>query len=103
MFRFHALDPGETPGDSNEAGEEQANLDMILAGIDTGRRLDMVITYYKKLFRRETIERYIDYFRKIVSAVLENEAVQLKDIHLTTHLVAADKNILANIESEFEF
>lgn len=51
------------------------------------------IGYCTKLFKQETIEKYILYFKEIISAVVENKHILLKDIKISHTLETAQTDI----------
>ncbi|MCP4215421.1 MAG: amino acid adenylation domain-containing protein, partial [bacterium] len=64
---------------------ETTKLDMSLVARETENTLEFSIQYSTKIFKQETIERFIDYFKKILSSVLENKnkVFKLKDINVS--------------------
>jgi amino acid adenylation domain-containing protein len=56
--------------------------------------------YSTALFKASTIERYINYFREIVSQVLDNNDIRLQDITISQDLVSVEANI-SQMELEF--
>ena len=84
-------------------GNTGAKFDILFTGTDTGRQLAFSFGYCTDLFKKETIERFIKYFKEIVSAVEENESIQLKDIFISHHLVTAESDVYRDQESDFKF
>jgi amino acid adenylation domain-containing protein len=62
--------------------------------------LTIVIEYCTKLFKHETIDRFINYFIEIASHTLENNTIILKDIKISHNLVAVASRI-NEIDLEF--
>ncbi|MCP5108979.1 MAG: non-ribosomal peptide synthetase, partial [bacterium] len=81
---------------------EPIKFDMVVVGQDTGRDMYLTIVYCTKLFKEESIQRFIGYWREIVSAVAGNAAVLLEDINISTGLGFAESEAYDN-QSEFEF
>jgi acyl carrier protein len=73
----------------------QAMLDLILAvsEINHGRELLFNFGYCTKLFKRQTIKTFITYFKEIISAVVKNKHVLLKDIKISLDLEEARLDI----------
>lgn len=78
--------PGSIAANTNRDVTPSGNInpvsrfDMTLSGIEIDGRLLFVIEYCTKLFKRETIEYFIRYFKNILSFILEAPATPLKDI-----------------------
>lgn len=66
-----------------------AKFDLSLIGVEIGDKLNFTLEYCTKLFAQEKIEQFIQYFRKIVAAILENPQVKISDIEI---LSEAEKN-----------
>ncbi|NOQ28196.1 MAG: AMP-binding protein, partial [Bacteroidales bacterium] len=59
-----------------------SKFDMTFYVFETVNKIDLSIEYYTDIFKRETIERYIRCFKSIVSSIIKNPKVQLKEIEL---------------------
>ena len=59
-----------------------SKFDMMWVGIEAGDRLFISISYSTKLYKEETIENFIQYFRRIISSVLENTHKKISDIEI---------------------
>ncbi|NOQ25538.1 MAG: AMP-binding protein, partial [Bacteroidales bacterium] len=59
-----------------------SKFDMTFFVSETVNTIDILIEYYTDIFKRETIERYIRCFKSIVSSVIKNPKVKLKEIEL---------------------
>jgi amino acid adenylation domain-containing protein/FkbM family methyltransferase len=59
-----------------------SKFDLSLDGIKSGGALYFQIEYCTKLFKNETIERFIAYFKKIVSAIVKEPGVKLSQIEV---------------------
>jgi tyrocidine synthetase-3 len=71
---------------------KRIRFDLGLYGYDMVNTLFFKLEYGTKLFKKETIERFISYFKEILSTVLVNRQIPLKEITITHHLVTgADK------------
>jgi amino acid adenylation domain-containing protein len=67
---------------SYDSGHNVAKFDLSFAVQEQEDGLLLSFEYAKALFRHETIERFIGYFQKIISAIIANENVQLAEIKI---------------------
>jgi len=68
--------------------------DMSMAAVEAGDKLNFTIQYTTKIFKQETIQRFIGYFKEIVSSVLENKTIKLKDITISHDLEDSESDVL---------
>jgi amino acid adenylation domain-containing protein len=61
-----------------------SKFDLTLVVLNQTDRLLLRFEYCTKLFKRSTIERYIRYLKKIVSAIVENSRVKIADMEIIT-------------------
>jgi amino acid adenylation domain-containing protein len=113
MFTYTAVDP--LP--SLKAGKKERELtvtsydvegievkfDMVLSVVDAGGPITFLFAFSTGIFKEETIQRFIHYFIEVVSAVLENRDIQLKDIAVSHDLQVTDSSVYETIESDLEF
>ncbi|HLP45551.1 MAG TPA: amino acid adenylation domain-containing protein [Candidatus Kapabacteria bacterium] len=67
----------------------------IVFNIEEGRKdLFFTIEYSTKLFKKETLERFIGYLKDIITILIEERSIKLKDIHIDYKLADAGKNIV---------
>jgi len=59
-----------------------SKFDMMLYCSEGSERLHLTFEYCTRLFKEETIERFIRYFNTLVSAVLDNPRRKIKDIEI---------------------
>jgi hypothetical protein len=95
------LDLKLTPYQEEE--RNQIKFDVFFYGRDTGDNISFGIKYSSELFKEETLKKFIEYFKEIVSAVKENEWMRLKDITISHDLGVADSDIYESDEIIFEF
>ena len=67
---------------------------------EEGNRVTFFVEYKTELFTEKTIERFITYFKEIISAVVDNRKIILKDIKISHELLSAAAK---QEEIEFEF
>jgi non-ribosomal peptide synthetase component F len=119
LFLFSKLDPGTvTILDTTSAGDTgipglkikpyrdedtRAKFDILFTGRDTGERenLFFLIEYSTELFKRETIERFIENFKEVASAVIKDQSAALMDIVISHDLSLVVSDLQA--ETEFDF
>jgi tyrocidine synthetase-3 len=82
----------------------ETKFDLTFTGLDSGDKMAFRFTYSKQLFKKKTIEKYVECFKKIVSSVTENEQVKLNDIEIFHDLGAAAADIYDDSKGiEFDF
>jgi amino acid adenylation domain-containing protein len=79
-----------------------AKYDLVLAGLERGDALSFSIEYAARLFKEETIRRFIGYFKEITVAVLQDKHIRLEDIQLSSHLVKTETGPFHQNLEEFE-
>jgi amino acid adenylation domain-containing protein len=62
--------------------ERTSKFDLTLDGIETAEHLYLSFEYCTKLFRKETIERFVLYFREIISSVIKNPNARILNINM---------------------
>jgi len=89
-------EPGGDPGEEKTLAlkpypEEfkSIHFDMILNVIESDEKVSFVIEYITKLFKEETVKRYVNYFKDILSKVMEDSSIKLKDITIIRSLSTA--------------
>ena len=68
-----------------------AKFDLTLQAVETKEKLLFILEYCTKLFKTETIKRFIDYFKKILKAIIENPEQKIAKIEI---LPTEEKNRL---------
>jgi hypothetical protein len=80
-----------------------AKFDMLLVIVENEEDLFCTINYCKDLFKEETIERFVIYFKDIVSSIAADKDVKLKDIEISHDLVDIEVNSFEEDQNDFEF
>jgi acyl transferase domain-containing protein/acyl carrier protein len=96
----------ETPGTEPELFKNEtgtSKFDITLYGIEIGGRLFFAFEYCTKLFKKETIRRFIDYFKDIAAAVIENKDIKLKDISVAHDFLEAKLDVGQDELEGFDF
>jgi hypothetical protein len=81
----------------------EAKVDINLDVKDKEGKLFFTLEYCSKLFKKETMERFIVFFREIASTVAYNKGIKLDDIEISHDLLTAASGVYKDMESEFEF
>ncbi|UCH95825.1 MAG: SDR family NAD(P)-dependent oxidoreductase, partial [Candidatus Aminicenantes bacterium] len=82
---------------------KDSKFDMILGVWEWQEKLEFVIQYSTKLFKASTIEKFIKYFKHILSSVIEDRFTRLKEITIPHDLKALKSDVYQRIASDFEF
>jgi amino acid adenylation domain-containing protein len=61
-----------------------AKFDITLSAVEVGGGLRFAFSYCTKLFKQETIERFINYFKKIISSVIANPNQPISEIEIVS-------------------
>jgi amino acid adenylation domain-containing protein len=94
--------PGEIAGEYSDQNP-RVKYDLVLACLERGEILSFSIEYAARLYKEETIRRFIGYFKEIAAAVLQNKHIRLENIQLSSHLVKTDTGPFDQNLEEFEF
>ncbi|MCP5105651.1 MAG: non-ribosomal peptide synthetase, partial [bacterium] len=81
----------------------QAKFDLILEVRDRGKRFGFVVYYRTGLFKAETVQRFVKYFKEVLAAVAEDKTVKLEEIAVTHELHTTEANVYKNVADDFEF
>jgi len=109
MLSLHNL---EAPGTADIPGlkfisldyeTHRTKFDLLLRVFDTREELVCSFQYCTKLFKEETIRRFIDYFNQIISTVMDNHEIQIKDITIPDEFLEVDTQVNRDEFSDFAF
>jgi hypothetical protein len=78
-------------------------VDIALYVLESKKEIHFNLFYCTALFKRATMERFITYFKEVVSAVVENTSIKLKDIKISYELEGTKSNVYDDIAEELEF
>jgi hypothetical protein len=78
-------------------------VDLLLSGVDRGDRFLFTMEYSTRLFKKETILHFYQYFKEIIAALAANENMLLKDISLSIDVTSAETRIFHDDGSDFGF
>jgi tyrocidine synthetase-3 len=76
-----------------EAGDPTAKFDLTITAYDNGDELYLSFKYALDIFTVPLIEKFVDYFRQIVSQVIADPGIRIKDIDILTE---QDRHYLLN-------
>jgi len=77
----------------NVGRNDMMGADLTLVVTQRGNRIFFRLAYLTKLFKRETINRFAEYYKNIIDTVIENKNIPLKHIRLSYDLLEAQPNI----------
>ena len=65
--------------------------------------IDFRLVYCRELYRRQTMERFVDFFKQIVSTAVDQPGIEVKDIRLPHRLERLQTDPYQSAESQFTF
>jgi non-ribosomal peptide synthetase component F len=68
-----------------------------------GETLLFIFIYSTKLFKNETIEKFIAYFNDIITGVLENKHIKINDIKVSYDLIEPEPDDAREEHGDFDF
>jgi amino acid adenylation domain-containing protein len=77
--------------------------DLLLNGGEAGEVISLTFQYRNDLFKKSTIQVMIRIFNEIISSVLQDKNIRLKDIRVSYDLMAVTQDHLEEIEGELDF
>ncbi|MGD2089308.1 MAG: amino acid adenylation domain-containing protein [Candidatus Aminicenantes bacterium] len=80
-----------------------AHFDLMMQLIEMDETIEMFIEYRTALFKTSTIEEMARHYIEILTQLLENKRSMLKEIKVSHHFIAAEKDILSKNPTEFDF
>jgi fengycin family lipopeptide synthetase D len=80
--------------------EKITQFDIIIHAIESNNGIIFLLSYCAKLFKKETMQRFVDYYCEIARIVVENKNIKLKDIKISHQLERARANMPS---AEFNF
>jgi fengycin family lipopeptide synthetase D len=101
LFGFLEIDAAEYEEDAESGHKDTATkFELNLAVFKIGEYFNFQVTYCKKLYKQETIERYIGFFKKLATSVVENPGRKIAEIELLSQ--SDRENILADSMVDLE-
>ncbi|MGD2089310.1 MAG: amino acid adenylation domain-containing protein [Candidatus Aminicenantes bacterium] len=80
-----------------------AKFDLLLTAEQQEDQLLFTFSYYTKIFKKETVIRFINYFKELVTIVIKEKNIQLKEIKLSQGLLTSNINMNADEYTDFGF
>jgi amino acid adenylation domain-containing protein len=80
-----------------EFQRSSSKFDLSLIGIEADKDLYFILEYSTELFREESVESFIDYFKDIVSSVLEDPKKKISDIQ-----IGSQDDLLSQLNDDLE-
>ncbi len=71
----------------------KSKFDLMIEVMDTGKEMTLCVDYCTKLFRKETVLRITQHYKRIVETILQNLEIKISDIDLLT---GKEKNMILN-------
>ncbi len=98
----------EDPGRQSEKaapveGTSLSMFDLYFYGAEVKEELILGFTYSAKLFKRETIARFVRYIRNIISELVQDDQLELADIKISHDLGSASVKVSTAEERDFGF
>jgi amino acid adenylation domain-containing protein len=81
-----AEDAGDSTREKRMDIHETSKFDMTLTVVETRGKLVGLFEYCSRLFKEETIKRFITYFKNIASSVVENTAKKIFEIEIISNV-----------------
>ena len=81
-------------------GPGRALFDLLLHGYEVGGKLHLTLEYNRNLFKDESVESYVEYFKGIVNIVIRDREVHLKDLE-QSHDFSVTKKVKPQVEFSF--
>jgi non-ribosomal peptide synthetase component F/acyl carrier protein len=85
------------------AASSTTKFDFYLMGVEAEDRLLFTFQYCTKLFKQETVERYVKYFKEIICIVARDRDILLEDILISHDLLAPARFAVEEEEGDFGF
>jgi non-ribosomal peptide synthetase component F len=85
------------------ASHVEAKVDINLDVKEKDGKVFFTLEYCTALFERETMERFVSFFKNAASTAVDNKSIKLADIKISHDLMAASSDIYEKAGLEFEF
>jgi non-ribosomal peptide synthetase component F len=80
-----------------------SKVDITLEAAESKTSIDFDLEYCTKLFKREAMERLVTFFKEILSIVVDNMKIKLKDIKMSHAVNAAESDAFRDDGTDFGF
>jgi acyl transferase domain-containing protein/NAD(P)-dependent dehydrogenase (short-subunit alcohol dehydrogenase family)/acyl carrier protein len=78
-------------------------LDIVLEAIEVKGGIFFDLSYCTKLFKRETMKKFIEFFKQVLNTVIENHEVKLGDMNMPHELGKAAADVVQGEDIQFGF
>ncbi|UCH94151.1 MAG: amino acid adenylation domain-containing protein [Candidatus Aminicenantes bacterium] len=78
-------------------------MDIALEVEEADEKIFFNLTYSTALFKRTTMEKFVNSFRQIVSVVMDNPFIKLGDIKISHRLLSLQSDVYRENQMDFEF
>jgi amino acid adenylation domain-containing protein len=114
-FTFRDIPQAQSNGPEAQATEDSltvtpypmehtnSTFDLSMTGTTAGGDIHYLFEYKSLLFKGETIQRFIELFKELVSTVINDEEIHLGQIKFAHRLETASADILQNDSEDFVF
>ena len=83
--------------------ENQAQMDLSFNVMESEKGITVKTIYCTRLYKKETVERFIEFFIQVIDRVTLKPALQLKEISVSPEFEQADSTVFDDADSQFDF
>ncbi len=83
--------------------KKSTQFELSLNGVESGDTIEMVLTFWSRLYKRETIEKMADHFMEILELCLEDMNMEIGDLTLTHALTIGKSDFSETDSMAFDF
>ena len=81
----------------------RAPFDLVLICAEKDSALQASFLFPEALFKEETIQRFFNYFKEILSTAVKGDHIHVKDICISHRFADSDHSILEEASGDFDF
>jgi hypothetical protein len=82
---------------------KSSKVDISMDAVEKDQQVLLRVEYCTKLYKKESIEAFMDSFQKVAETVVNNKTIMLKDIKISHHLETAAASIYENPGQDVDF
>jgi amino acid adenylation domain-containing protein len=87
----------------NTLSDKTAQVDMYWCGADIGEYFYFTISYNTKLFKENSIQKFLKWFKEIIEQVINDNHVKIGDIKISHDYILAASDISEDKQENFQF
>jgi acyl carrier protein len=87
----------------SDYSQDIALFDLYLVAEEHAERLPFKIAYCTRLFKKETIESFADYFLEIIAAVIDDKEIPLQEVTISQRLLEPGTEMIDEAMGDFGF